>query len=183
MQEACLRHLAASVRAAHKIHGFAGGFDAELSALFDKVRPLASTVLLGPTARLADTAEALCKAVAHASTQTLLLELLDRVDLSEAHETCMRFRPSCILAQCRGSLCTQQLRVDMCKMEVMCAGEASGQVLCQDLGAFAQAPIEGLQGSLSRHGALKQPGYSICNYILIGSQGCLLDDLGMQQQI
>ena len=40
MQEACLRHLAASVRAAHKIHGFAGGFDAELSALFDKVRPL-----------------------------------------------------------------------------------------------------------------------------------------------
>lgn len=37
VQEACLRHLAASVRAAHKIHGFAGGFDAELSALFDKV--------------------------------------------------------------------------------------------------------------------------------------------------
>ena len=38
VQEACLRHLAASVRAAHKIHGFAGGFDAELSSLFDKVR-------------------------------------------------------------------------------------------------------------------------------------------------
>ena len=40
VQEACLRHLAASVRAAHKIHRFAGGFDAELSALFDKVNGL-----------------------------------------------------------------------------------------------------------------------------------------------
>ena len=38
VQEACLRHLAASVRATHKIYHFAGGFDAELSALFDKVR-------------------------------------------------------------------------------------------------------------------------------------------------
>ena len=37
VQEACLRHLAASVRATHKIYHFAGGFDAELSALFDKV--------------------------------------------------------------------------------------------------------------------------------------------------
>ena len=72
MQEACLRHLAASVRAAHKIHGFAGGFDAELSALFDKVRPSASTVLLGLTARLDASAEALCKATMHAETAMLL---------------------------------------------------------------------------------------------------------------
>ena len=72
MQEACLRHLAASVRAAHKIHGFAGGFDTELSALFDKVRPPASNVLLSLTARLAATAKALCKAVAHADTIMLL---------------------------------------------------------------------------------------------------------------
>jgi hypothetical protein len=38
-QEACLRHLAATVRTVHKIHGFAGGFEPEQSELFDKVRP------------------------------------------------------------------------------------------------------------------------------------------------
>ena len=36
--ESCVRHLAAAVRAARKAHGFAGGFDAEHSELFDKVR-------------------------------------------------------------------------------------------------------------------------------------------------
>lgn len=46
VQEACLRHLAASVRAAHKIHRFAGGFDAELSALFDKVHSVISIPLV-----------------------------------------------------------------------------------------------------------------------------------------
>ena len=45
VQEACLRHLAASVRATHKIYHFAGGFDAELSALFDKVLHLSVTQL------------------------------------------------------------------------------------------------------------------------------------------
>ena len=64
----------------------------------------------------------------------------------------------------------------MCKVQVMFAGEASCQVLCQDSGTFAQAPIEGLKWSLSRHATLKQPGYRICNQNLIGSQGCLLDD-------
>ena len=73
VQEACLRHLAASVRAAHKIHGFANGFDAELSALFDKVCPPASRVLFGLTMRLTATAETLCKAGAHAPHTALLL--------------------------------------------------------------------------------------------------------------
>ena len=36
--EACLRHLAASVRTCHKIHGFAGGFEQDQSELFDKAR-------------------------------------------------------------------------------------------------------------------------------------------------
>lgn len=34
--EACLRHLAVSVRTCHKIHGFAGGFEHDQSELFDK---------------------------------------------------------------------------------------------------------------------------------------------------
>lgn len=34
--EACLRHLAASVRTCHKIHDFAGGFEQDQSELFDK---------------------------------------------------------------------------------------------------------------------------------------------------
>ena len=88
MQEACLRHLAASVRAAHKIHGFAGGFDAELSALFDKVRPPASIVRSSPAARPAATAEALCKALAHAPHTASLLWLLDRLHLSMCMKYC-----------------------------------------------------------------------------------------------
>ena len=58
----------------------------------------------------------------------------------------------------------QELWVYMRQARVMCAGEASCQVLCQDTWTFAQAPIDRVQGSFSRHGTLKQPGYSICNH-------------------
>lgn len=34
--QACLRHLAASIRTCHKIHDFAGGFEQAQSELFDK---------------------------------------------------------------------------------------------------------------------------------------------------
>lgn len=34
--EACLRHLAATIRTCHKIHSFAGGFEQDQSDLFDK---------------------------------------------------------------------------------------------------------------------------------------------------
>lgn len=37
--EACLRHLATSVRSSYKIHAFAGGFEQEQTELFDKVEP------------------------------------------------------------------------------------------------------------------------------------------------
>lgn len=60
----------------------------------------------------------------------------------------------------------------MCKAVIMCAGEASCQVLCQDLGTFAQAPVEGAQGLLSRHGALKQPRDSIRIQEVIGRPAC-----------
>jgi hypothetical protein len=36
--DTCVAHLAAAARLAHKAHAFAGGFDAERSELFDKVR-------------------------------------------------------------------------------------------------------------------------------------------------
>lgn len=34
--QACLRHLAASIRTCHKIHNFASGFEQDQSELFDK---------------------------------------------------------------------------------------------------------------------------------------------------
>ncbi len=34
--QACLRHLAASIRVCHKIHDLAGGFEQGQSELFDK---------------------------------------------------------------------------------------------------------------------------------------------------
>ncbi|EIE21988.1 hypothetical protein COCSUDRAFT_53920 [Coccomyxa subellipsoidea C-169] len=43
--QACLRHLAASIRVCHKIHDLAGGFEQGQSELFDKVRRLAKYYL------------------------------------------------------------------------------------------------------------------------------------------
>ena len=37
--QACLHHLAASIRTCHKIHNFAGGFEQTQSELFDKASP------------------------------------------------------------------------------------------------------------------------------------------------
>ena len=89
MQEACLRHLAASVRAAHKIHGFAGGFDAELSALFDKVRPLPQ-LLLSVSCEIKRHCRGTLQGRLACATFSCVMGLPDWTELSTAHGNCMR---------------------------------------------------------------------------------------------
>lgn len=93
MQEACLRHLAASVRAAHKIHGFAGGFDAELSALFDKVRPLPQ-LLLSVSCEIKRHCRGTLQGRLACATFTCVMGLPDWTELSTAHGNCIGFASS-----------------------------------------------------------------------------------------